>query len=111
VDDQEAVRLAIARLLGGRGHEVVTAGTGAAALTKLREEYFDVLLCDVRLPEMSGLEILSQAMLLDRDLPVLMLSGASDVATAREALKRGAMDYLTKPIELDDLDLAVRSAG
>lgn len=111
VDDQEAVRVAIARLLGGRGHEVVATGTGASALMKLREEYFDVLLCDVLLPEMSGLEILSQAMTLDNDLPVLMLSGANDVATAREALKRGAMDFLTKPVELDDLDLAVRSAG
>ena len=111
VDDQEAVRVAIARLLGGRGHEVIATGTGASALTKLREEYFDVLLCDVLLPEMSGLEILSQAMTLDHDLPVLMLSGANDVATAREALKRGAMDFLTKPVELDDLDLAIRSAG
>lgn len=111
VDDQPTVAAAIAALLTSRGYEAVTADTGPAALAKLRAEYFDVLLCDVRMPEMSGLELLTQALLLDRDLPVLMLTGVSDMATARDALARGAMDYLTKPIELDDLDQAVSSAA
>lgn len=111
VDDQIDVATAIASLLATRGYDAVTAPTGPAALQKLRGEYFDVLLCDVRMPEMSGLELLTQALLLDRDLPVLMLTGVNDVATARDALARGAMDYLTKPIELDDLDQAIRSAA
>ncbi len=111
VDDQQSVRDAIARLLATRGYDAVTAESGAAALARLQAEYFDVMLCDVRMPKMSGLELLSAALLLDRDLPVLMLSGLNDIATARDALARGAMDYLKKPIELDDLDDAVRAAA
>lgn len=110
VDDEDSVSTAIATLLSRRGCDAVTANSGPAALARMREEYFDVVLCDVRMPGMSGLEFLSEALLLDRDLPVLMLSGSSDLATARDALARGAMDYLAKPIELSELDLAVRSA-
>jgi FixJ family two-component response regulator len=111
VDDLESVREAIAGLLKTRGYESVTAASGAAALARLKAEYFDVMICDVRMPGMSGLELLSEALLLDRDLPVLMLTGVNDVATARDALARGAMDYLKKPIELDELDHAVRAAA
>lgn len=110
VDDQETVRVAIASLLSKRGCDVVMAESGESALARVRAEYFDVLLCDVRMPGMSGLELLSEALLLDNDLPVLMLTGASDMATARDALARGAMDYLRKPVELDELDSAIRSA-
>jgi CheY-like chemotaxis protein len=110
VDDQEHVRVAIASLLTKRGCEVVMAESGPAGLERVRAEYFDVLLCDVKMPGMSGLEFLSEAMLLDRDLPVLMLSGVIDMATARDALARGAMDYLRKPVELDELDSAIHAA-
>ena len=110
VDDQEAVRVAIASLLSKRGCDVVMADSGLSALARVRAEYFDVLLCDVRMPGMSGLELLSEALLLDNDLPVLMLTGANDMATARDALARGAMDYLRKPVELDELESAIRSA-
>lgn len=111
VDDVESVRIALARLLATKGHQTVTAESGAAALALLRSQYFDVMLCDVRMPGMSGLELLTEAMLLDRDLPVLMLTGVNDVSTARDALARGAMDYLKKPIELSELDQAVRAAA
>lgn len=111
VDDQETVRVAIASLLERRGCEVVIAESGEAALTRLRAEYFDVLLCDVMMPGMSGLQLLSEALLLDRDLPVLMLTGVHDMTTARDALARGAMDYLRKPVELDELEAAIRAAA
>src|SRR5205085_9244456 len=91
--------------------ESVTAGSGHDALDRLRSEYFDVMVCDVRMPGMSGLEILSAALEIERGLPVLMLTAANDLETARDAMERGAMDYLTKPIEMDDLASAVNSAA
>jgi CheY-like chemotaxis protein len=111
VDDHDAVRTAIAGLLTTRGFDSVTAGTGDEALQRLRTEYFDVMVCDVRMPGMSGLDILSQALQIERGLPVLMLTASNDLHTARDAMERGAMDYLTKPIEMDDLAQAVHSAA
>ena len=103
--------MAIAGLLTARGFDSVTAGSGSEALERVRSEYFDVMVCDVRMPEMSGLDILSKALDIERGLPVLMLTAANDLETARDALERGAMDYLTKPIEMDELAAAVTSAA
>ena len=111
VDDDASVCASVVTLLDARGHEAVGACSGAEAYARLQAEYFDVLLCDVIMPEMSGLELLTKALALYPGMPVLMLSGISDVATARDALHRGAMDYLTKPIELDELDRAVQAAA
>ncbi|MDB4912818.1 MAG: two-component response regulator [Gemmatimonadetes bacterium] len=111
VDDNDSVATAIAALLATRGYDTVKASSGDVALAHLRDEYFDVLLCDVKMPRMSGLEVLSESLRIDVDLPVLMLTGMGDANNGREALKRGAMDYLSKPIELDELDQAVGSAA
>ena len=111
VDDDASVCASVVTLLNSRGHEAMGACSGAEALGRLQTEYFDVLLCDVRMPDMSGLELLTKALDLHPGMPVLMLSGVSDVSTARDALHRGAMDYLTKPIELDELDRSVKAAA
>lgn len=111
VDDEASVCAAIVALLNSCGHEAVGASSGAEALQRLHTEYFDVLLCDVRMPVMSGLDLLTKALELNSEIPVLMLSGVSDVSTARDALHRGAMDYLVKPIELHELDRSVQAAA
>ena len=111
VDDEESVCDAVVTLLNTRGHEAVGARSGIAALELLEREYFDVLLCDVRMPGMSGLDLLTKALELRPGLPVVMLSGVSDVSTARDALHRGAMEYLVKPVELDELDRVVTAAA
>ncbi|MDQ2665734.1 MAG: response regulator [Gemmatimonadota bacterium] len=111
VDDDATVCAMIVTFLNSRGHEAVGAVSGAEALKHLESEYFDVLLCDVRMPGMSGLDLLTSALDIVPGIPVLMLSGASDVGTARDALHRGAMDFLVKPVALDELDRSVGAAA
>ena len=111
VDDEETIRTAIARFLSSRGYQVVAEESGAAALTRLGKEKFDIMLCDVRMPEMSGLEVLPHALRCDADLAVLMLTAVNDASTATDALAQGAMDYLVKPIELATLERAVERAS
>jgi putative two-component system response regulator len=110
LDDEEPVRVALARFLRGRGFDVVVEGSAVAALELLASGRFAVLLCDVRMPEMSGLEVVPRALQIDGDLAIVMLTAVNDAATATEALAHGAMDYLVKPIELINLQTAVGRA-
>ena len=110
VDDEETIRLAIGRFLRSRGYEVHAADSGAAALELLQRHRFVVMLCDVRMPGMSGVEVVPRATGSDPDLAILMLTAVNDAPTATEALAGGAMDYLMKPIELVDLEKAVQRA-
>ena len=110
VDDESTIRLALARFLRERGYEVHECGSGPAALAVLEQERFVVMLCDVRMPEMSGLDVVPRALALDHDLAVLMLTAVNDAAAATEALSHGALDYLVKPVALSDLQGAVERA-
>jgi putative two-component system response regulator len=110
VDDEETIRLALGRFLRSRGYEVQTAGSGAAALELLAGAKFTLMLCDVRMPGMGGVEMVSHALAIDPELAVMMLSAVNDAATATDALSRGASDYLMKPVELADLQHAVEKA-
>jgi response regulator RpfG family c-di-GMP phosphodiesterase len=111
VDDEETIRIALARFLRGRGYEVQVAESGPAALAILEQESFVVMVCDVRMPEMSGLEVVTRARRLDSDLAILMLTAVNDATTATDALSQGAVGYLVKPIELPDLHQAVERAA
>ena len=110
VDDEETIRLAIGKFLRSRGYEVHAADSGAAALDQLQRQRFLLMLCDVRMPGMSGVEVVPKASAADPDLAILMLTAVNDAPTATEALSNGAMDYLMKPIELADLERAVQRA-
>ena len=107
VDDEEAIRSALAKFLRATGYEVYTAESGALALDLIGRVKFVCVLCDIRMPEMSGLEILPQALERDPDLAIVMLTAVNDAPTATEALSHGAMDYLMKPVELSVLRDAV----
>ncbi|HEX9484799.1 MAG TPA: HD domain-containing phosphohydrolase [Gemmatimonadaceae bacterium] len=111
VDDEDSVRASIARFLKSRGYEAVTEDSGAAALARLSHEHFDIMLCDIRMPSLSGLDVLSHALRLDSELAVLMLTAVNEASTATEALSLGAMDYLVKPVELAVLERAVDRAA
>jgi putative two-component system response regulator len=107
VDDEETIRTALARFLRARGYEVEVAESGIAALIMLERQRFALMVCDVRMPGMTGLEVVPEALQLDPDLAILMLSAVNDAPTATDALSHGAMDYLVKPIELVNLQHAV----
>ena len=107
VDDEEAVSTALARFLRTRGYDAFPANSGDDALERIREERFQVVLCDIRMPGMSGLDVLTEALAIDSDLAVIMLTAVNEATTATTALARGAMDYLVKPVELAELERAV----
>lgn len=107
VDDEEAIRNAVARFLQSRGFRVAVADSGEAALRQLHAASFDLMICDVRMPGASGLEVAPRALQHDPDLGIMMLSAVNDAPTATDALSHGVLDYLTKPIELSDLYEAV----
>ncbi len=111
VDDEDTIRASIAAFLKSRGHDVVTEATGAAALARLAVQHFDLMLCDIRMPRPSGLEVLEEALQIDPDLGVLMLSAVDDAQTAMAALTLGAIDYLTKPADLTLIDHAIQRAA
>ena len=110
VDDEPTIRLALGRFLRHRGYEVDDAAAGPQALELIRPGHYALMLCDVRMPGLSGLDVVPQALERDPDLAVVMLSALNDAPTAREALVQGAADYLTKPVELSVLLQAVERA-
>jgi len=110
VDDEDAIRTSLARFLRGRGFEVITADSGLTAVAALAQEKFVGALCDIRMPGMTGLELVPKALAGDPDLAIVMLTAVNDAPTATEALGLGAMDYLMKPVELTDLAAALERA-
>lgn len=103
VDDEETIRLALSKFLRSRGFDVETADTGMVALDLLKQGSYSLMLCDIRMPGMSGLELVPRARMLHPDMAVIMLSAVNDVPTAAESMTAGAMEYLTKPVDLQDL--------
>ena len=110
VDDEQLQREMLAGILGRAGFSVATAPDGQQALELLRQDSFDLLLTDQRMPAMDGLELLGQVQRLEPGLPVVLMTAYGTVSTAVEAMKRGAADYLTKPFERDELLLVVDKA-
>lgn len=110
IDDEEVIRTALARFLRARGFDVTTAESGQAALDALAQEKFVGALCDIRMPGMTGLELVPKLLAGDADLAIIMLTAVNDAPTATEALGLGAMDYMMKPVELADLAAALERA-
>jgi two-component system nitrogen regulation response regulator GlnG len=109
-DDEESIRWVLERALVQRGHRVVTVGNGAAALDTLRAQDFDVALVDIRMPDLSGLDLLTRAREEQIDTLVIVMTAQNTMANAIEATKRGAYDYLTKPFDLEQVSLLVDRA-
>jgi len=111
VDDEEGVREILARLVRKEGFEPLLASDGEAALDVLRRESPDIMLLDIRMPGVDGMEVLRRARELDHDLPVIMITSVGLVRGAVEALHAGAHDYLVKPFDHADVLRAVHRAA
>ena len=111
VDDDATLRERLARAIRERGHEVVTAGGGAEALARAREVRPAMAVVDLRMPDMSGIQVLEALRALDPGMRVLMLTGYGSIATAVEATRRGAVGYLPKPADADEILAALEGPG
>ncbi len=110
-DDEKNLRELIVRELGRKGHQVEGAGDGEAALARLRDEPFDVVILDMKMPHKEGIEVLRELQDFPEHPQVIVMTGFQEVATAVEAMKLGAYDYLTKPTKIEELDVVVRKAA
>ena len=110
VDDEEPIRNALKKFLTQQQFDVYAAGSGDEALQQLRRHRIALMLCDIRMPGTSGVDLVPQAIEIEPDLAILMLTAVNDATSAALCMQRGAMDYLTKPIELADLGRAVQRA-
>jgi DNA-binding NtrC family response regulator len=108
VDDESTTQDTLGMFLETKGYRVATAGSGKEALTRIESEEFDVIVTDVVMPGVSGLEVLERSRALNPAAAVVIITGHATVEMAIEALRRGAWDYLQKPFVLDDLALCVR---
>ncbi|MGE0355046.1 MAG: HD domain-containing phosphohydrolase, partial [Gemmatimonadales bacterium] len=110
VDDEEPIRTALRKFLTQQGYEVATAADGREALAVLHRQKVACMLLDVRLPGVSGVDLVPQIMEMEPNLALLMLTAVNDATSAALCMQRGAMDYLTKPIELNELAKAIQRA-
>ncbi|MBI4954218.1 MAG: sigma-54-dependent Fis family transcriptional regulator [Myxococcales bacterium] len=110
VDDEANLRRVLAAQLGRDGYEVHTAEDGEAGLAFLKEHHVDLVITDLRMPKLGGMDLLRAALREDPTLPVVILTAHGTVDNAVEALKTGAFDYLTKPFDQDEVRLIVRKA-
>jgi DNA-binding NtrC family response regulator len=105
VDDQDTIRHFLAKAFEQEGHEVVQAGSGEQAMEFLKTGQPDAAILDLKLPGMSGMDLLEKIKLADKHTPVIMITAYGDIASAVRAIKTGAFDYITKPVDIDRLIL------
>jgi two-component system, NtrC family, nitrogen regulation response regulator NtrX len=110
VDDEGAIRRSIRDILEFEKYEVVEASNGMEALVKAKQKSFDVIILDIKMPQMDGMEALGRLQVIAPDVPVIMISGHGDIDTALEAVRKGAFDYLGKPFDARRLLITVRNA-
>jgi DNA-binding NtrC family response regulator len=110
VDDEEIVVRSCLRILAGGDYAVESAQDGLEALKKIEEDPFDVLVLDIMMPKIGGLEVLQRVKESHPDIDVIMITGLSQIETAVKAMKLGAFDYLPKPFDPDELKLVVKRA-
>ncbi len=110
VDDERAIRNSLGEILTDEGYDVDTAEDGAAAIRDVEKEKYDVIFCDIKMPNMDGIEVLDKLMEMGVDAAVVMISGHGDIDTAVECIKKGAFDFVQKPLDLNRILITVKNA-
>lgn len=110
IDDEKAIRKALTEILVAEGYHTEEAADGEEGLKKFREKTFDVVLCDIKMPKIDGIEFLQKAGIINPDVPVIMISGHGNIETAVDAVKKGAYDYISKPPDLNRMLITIRNA-
>lgn len=110
IDDEKAIRKTLSEILSYEGYKIEEASDGEEGLKKFKEKAYDVVLCDIKMPRLDGLEFLDKAREANPDVPVIMISGHGTIETAVEAVKKGAYDYISKPPDLNRLLITIRNA-
>lgn len=110
IDDEKAIRKALNEILTFEGFVVDEAADGAEGLKKIKEQSYDCILCDIKMPKIDGMEVLEQTRQEKPDIPFIVISGHGNIETAVEAVKKGAFDYISKPPDLNRLLITIRNA-
>jgi two-component system nitrogen regulation response regulator NtrX len=110
IDDEKAIRKTLGEILSYEGYKLEEAGDGEEGLKKFKEKEYDVILCDIKMPKIDGIEFLERAKETNPDIPIIMISGHGTIETAVEAVKKGAYDYISKPPDLNRLLITIRNA-
>src|SRR4030095_6588074 len=103
IDDEKAIRKTLTEILSFEGYKIEEAVDGEEGLKKFRDKSYDVVLCDIKMPKIDGIEFLQKAVEVNPDVPIIMISGHGNIETAVEAVKKGAYDYISKPPDLNRL--------
>lgn len=110
IDDEKAIRKTLTEILSFEGYKIDEASDGEEGLKKFKEKNYDLVLCDIKMPKLDGIEFLQKAVEINTDIPVIMISGHGNIETAVEAVKKGAYDYISKPPDLNRLLITIRNA-
>ena len=112
VEDEASIRRVLVKILSeeDKSHEIYEAEDGLIALNKIKKENFDLVLCDIKMPKMDGIEVLEFTKKIKPEIPIVMISGHGDLDTAVDSMRKGAYDYISKPPDLNRLLNTVRNA-
>ena len=110
VDDERAIRYSLKEILEMEGYQVETAENGQEGLQKAEKEKYDAIFCDIKMPEMDGTEMLAKVIEEGIETPVVMVSGHADITTAVDCIKKGAFDFIEKPLDLNRILITLKNA-
>lgn len=110
IDDEKSIRKTLSEILSYEGYKIDEAGDGEEGLKKFSDKTYDVVLCDIKMPKLDGIEFLDRSKDINPDVPIIMISGHGNIDTAVDAVKKGAFDYISKPPDLNRLLITLRNA-